>query len=64
MIKGPGLFMTVSGECLGETNVIEGIRGGCQPLGNKSGQGAHESFGCMKNTKALICPGVTHRRPC
>lgn len=55
-----GLFMSVSGVFLGETNAIRGIRGGCQLLGNMSGQQAHESFACPGNTKALLCPAVAH----
>lgn len=58
MIKKLELFMIASGELLGEINAIGGNRGSCQILGNKSEQQAHESFSCMGNTKALICPAV------
>lgn len=54
--------MTVPGVFLGKTNANRGIRGGSQLLGNKSGQQAHESFACMENTKALLCPAVAYRK--
>lgn len=62
MIKSLELFMTVPGVFLGKTNANRGIRGESQLLGNKSGQQAHESFACMENTKALLCPAVAYRK--
>lgn len=60
-LKSPELFVTVSGVFLGKTKTIGGTGGGCQLLSNKSGQRAHESSDCMRNTKKP-CLAVAHRK--
>lgn len=52
--------MTVSGVFLGEMNANVGIKGGCQFLGNMSGQQVLESFCLSRKTKASPCPAVVH----
>lgn len=48
--------MTVSGVFLGEMNANVGIKGGCQFLGNMSGQQVLESFCLSRKHKSLAVP--------